>query len=102
MIQKQTISNGENMPDIFTLTAEILSRLSRLFFSLYGVDRGYLSFQRERSEIMKVDEWLISTKELPWQMPISLCRHGSMNDLAMMCSMRNRKQSRICVADPVP
>ena len=43
-------------------------------FLFRGVQRGYFSFQSERSEIMKVDEWLISAKELPWQKMISLCR----------------------------
>jgi hypothetical protein len=56
------------------LSKEILSRLSRLSFLFRGVQRRYFSFQRERSEIMKVDEWLISAKELPWQKMISLCR----------------------------
>jgi hypothetical protein len=54
--------------------AEILSRLSRLFFSLRGVQRGYFSFHRKRSEIMKADELLISAEELPWRNPISACR----------------------------
>jgi hypothetical protein len=39
-----------------------------------GVQRGYFSFQREHSEIMKTDELLISAKELPWQKTISACR----------------------------
>ena len=43
-------------------------------FLFRGVQRGYFSFQSERSEIMKVGEWLISAKELPWQKMISLCR----------------------------
>jgi hypothetical protein len=51
--------------------AEILSRLSRLSFLFRGVQRGYFSFQRERSEIVKADELLISAKELPWQKLIS-------------------------------
>jgi len=53
---------------------EILSRLSRLSFLFRGVQRGYPSFQKEPSEIMKADESLISAKELPWQKPISSCR----------------------------
>jgi hypothetical protein len=44
--------------------AEILSRLSRLFFLFRGVQRGYFSFQRERSETMKADELLISAVRL--------------------------------------
>jgi hypothetical protein len=32
---------------------------------------GYISFQTKRNEIMKVNELLISVKELPWQKPIS-------------------------------
>src|SRR5271157_227210 len=39
-----------------------------------GVQRGYFSFQRERSEIMKADGLLISAEELPWRNPISACR----------------------------
>jgi hypothetical protein len=55
------------------LPAEILSRLSRLFFLFRGVQSGYFSFQRERSEIMKADELLISAEELPRRNPISAC-----------------------------
>ena len=46
--------------------AEILSRLSRLFFSLRGIQRGYF-VSEGASEIMNVDELLISAEELPWQ-----------------------------------
>jgi hypothetical protein len=34
-------------------------------FLFRGVQRGYFSFQRERSEIMKADELLILAEELP-------------------------------------
>jgi hypothetical protein len=34
-------------------------------FLFRGVQRGYFSFQRERSEIMKADELLISAEEFP-------------------------------------
>jgi hypothetical protein len=34
-------------------------------FLFRGVQRGYPSFQRERSEIMKADELPISAEELP-------------------------------------
>jgi hypothetical protein len=34
----------------------------KLSFLFRGVQRGYFSFQRERSEIMKADELLISAK----------------------------------------
>jgi hypothetical protein len=34
-------------------------------FLFRGVQRGYFFFQSERGEIMKVDELLISAKELP-------------------------------------
>jgi len=37
------------------------------------------SFQRERSEIMKADELLISAKELSWQKPIS-ARRSRLNE----------------------
>ena len=47
--------------------------MSSFSFLFRGVQRGYFSFQRERSEILKVDELLISAKEFPWQKPISLC-----------------------------
>jgi hypothetical protein len=40
-------------------------------FLVRGVQRGHFSFQRERSEIMKTDELLISAIGLPWQKPIS-------------------------------
>src|ERR1700733_12347533 len=43
-------------------------------FLFRGVQRGYFSFQRERSEIMKADGLLISAEELPWRNPISACR----------------------------
>jgi hypothetical protein len=43
-------------------------------FLFRGVQRGYFSFQRERGEIMKADELLISVRELPGQKPISACR----------------------------
>jgi len=43
-------------------------------FLFRGVQRGYFSFQRERSEIMKAVGWLISAEELPWRNPISACR----------------------------
>jgi len=43
-------------------------------FLFRGVKRGSFSFQRERSEIMKADGLLISTKELLWQKLISACR----------------------------
>ena len=46
------------------ILAEILSRLSRLFFLFRGVQRGYFSFQRERSETMKADKLLISAIRL--------------------------------------
>ena len=54
--------------------AEILSRLSTLFF-LFRVSRGDISlFPGERSGLMNPDKLLISTEELPWQKPISACR----------------------------
>jgi hypothetical protein len=43
-------------------------------FLFRGVQRGYFSFQRVRSEIMKADELLISARGLPWQKPVSACR----------------------------
>jgi hypothetical protein len=43
-------------------------------FLFRGVQRGYFSFQREPSEIMKTDGLLISAEELPWRNPISACR----------------------------
>jgi hypothetical protein len=60
-------SHGGNGPLRFSLACLGFSFLFR------GVQRGYFSFQRERSEIMKVDELLISAKELPWRKLISLC-----------------------------
>jgi hypothetical protein len=45
--------------------AEILSRLSRLSFLFWDVQRGYVSFQRERSKVVKADELLISAKDFP-------------------------------------
>jgi hypothetical protein len=59
---------GGNGPLRFSLPCLGFSFLFR------GVQRGYFSFQRERGEIMKADELLISVKELPWQKPISACR----------------------------
>ena len=50
---------GRNGPLRFSLACLGFSFLFR------GVQRGYFSFQRERSEIMKADELLISAKELP-------------------------------------
>jgi hypothetical protein len=32
---------------------------------------------------MKVDEWLTSAKELPWQKMIPFADHGSMSDSAL-------------------
>jgi hypothetical protein len=52
-------------------------------FLFRGVQRGYFSFQRERSEIMKVDELLISAKGLPWRSRFPLADHGSMSDSAI-------------------
>jgi hypothetical protein len=72
---------GGNGPLRFSLACLGFSFLFR------GVQRGYFSFQRERSEIMKVDELLISAKELPWQKPISLCRSRlseCLGDLALI------------------
>jgi hypothetical protein len=47
---------GRNVPLRFSLACLGFSFLFR------GVQRGYFSFQRERSEIMKVDELLISAE----------------------------------------
>src|SRR5271167_3963632 len=59
---------GRNRPQRFSLACLDFSFLFR------GVQRGYFSFQRERSEIMKADGLLISAEELPWRNPISACR----------------------------
>ena len=53
-------------------------------FLFRGVQRGYFSFQRERSEIMKADEPLISAKELPYRSRFPLADHGSMRDSAIL------------------
>jgi hypothetical protein len=45
------------------LAESIPDRLLGFSFLFRGVQRGYFSFQRERSEIMKVDELLISAME---------------------------------------
>src|SRR5947207_409813 len=58
-------------------------------FLFRGVQRGYFSFQRERSEITKVDELLISAEELPWRKPIPLADHSSMSALAIMHKSRD-------------
>src|SRR5271154_6041206 len=58
---------GRNRPQRFSLAC-------LGFFLFRGVQRGYFSFQRERSEIMKEAELLISAEELPWRNPISACR----------------------------
>jgi hypothetical protein len=50
---------GRNGPQRFSLACLGFSFLFR------GVQRGYFSFQRERSEIMKADELLISAEEFP-------------------------------------
>jgi hypothetical protein len=52
-------------------------------FLFRGVQRGYFSFQRERSEIMKADEPLISAKELPCRSRFPFADHGSMSDSAI-------------------
>jgi hypothetical protein len=57
-----------NQPQRFSLPCLGFSFLFR------GVQRGYFSFQRERSEIMQANELLISAEELPWRNPISACR----------------------------
>jgi hypothetical protein len=43
-------------------------------FLFRGVQRGYFSFQRERSEIMKRDELSISTKDFTSEKPTSGCQ----------------------------
>jgi hypothetical protein len=68
---------GRKVPQRFSLACLGFSFLFR------GVQRGYFSFQSERSEIMKVDEWLTSAKELPWQKMIPFADHGSMSDSAL-------------------
>ena len=50
-----------------SLYAEILSRLSRLFFSLLGCPEGMFLFSEGTREIMKADE-------LPWRKAILACR----------------------------
>ena len=50
---------GGNGPLRFSLACLGFSFLFR------GVQRGYFSFRRERSEIMKADELLISPRALP-------------------------------------
>ena len=52
---------GGNGPLRFSLACLGFSFLFR------GVQRGYFSFQRERSEIMKADGLLISAEERPWR-----------------------------------
>ena len=72
---------GRNVPLRFSLACLDFSFLFR------GVQRGYFSFQRERSEIMKADDPLISAKELPCRSRFPLADHGSMSDSAMMRSL---------------
>jgi hypothetical protein len=68
---------GGNGPQRFSLACLDFSFLFR------GVQRGYFSFQRERSEIMKADDPLISAKELPCRSRFPLADHGSMSELAI-------------------
>jgi hypothetical protein len=52
-------------------------------FLFRGVQRGYFSFQGERSEIMKADELLISAKGVHWQKSFLFANHGSPSDSAI-------------------
>jgi hypothetical protein len=69
--------------------AEILSRLSKPFFFSLGVSRGDISlFQRERNEIMKGGELLISATRLHWREAHEVAKHSSMSDLAISRRLR--------------
>ena len=58
-------------------------------FLFRGVQRGYFSFQRERSEIMKADEIADSRpKNFPGGTGFPLADHSSMSDSAIMRKSR--------------
>ena len=53
------------------------------FFLFRDVQRGYFSFHRERSEIVKADGLLLSAEKLPWRNPLSSCRSRLKSDSAI-------------------
>jgi hypothetical protein len=73
-------------------------------FLFRGVQRGYFSFQRERSEIMKADDPLISAKELTSRSRFPLADHGSMSDSAIshhLTLLREESQLFVVAEKPV-
>jgi hypothetical protein len=55
------------------------------------VSRGDISlFQRERIEIIKADEPLISAKGLHWQKPFLLANRGLLSDSAIWQQLKGR------------
>ena len=77
------------------VAAEILSRLSSFSFLFRGVQRGYFSFQRSCSEIVKADELLISARGLRCRSRFPLADSRSMSDSAI-CTNPLAREGSFC------
>ena len=70
-------------------------------FLFRGVQRGYFSFQRVRSEVVKADELLLSARRLRGRNVFPLADHGAMTASAILANCQRRSGNLLIADDSV-